>query len=82
LVLLTSHRRRANGEQDGDTALLLACDNGHINVARWLVTEVGIDARTEKDNVSAGTAAAACVLGWVGDHGGDALGEHQQHHRL
>ena len=38
--------------QDGYTALLLACMNGHLAVARWLIEEKGVDYRTEKSNVS------------------------------
>ena len=38
--------------QDGNTALLQACMNGHLAVARWLVEEKGVDYRTEKSNVS------------------------------
>jgi hypothetical protein len=34
------------------TALLAACDNGHLDVARWLVTDAGSDARLERDCVS------------------------------
>jgi ankyrin repeat protein len=37
--------------QAGNTALLLACWSGHIDVARWLVSEAGSDARLERDNV-------------------------------
>ncbi len=29
----------------------MACAYGHVDVARWLVTEVGIDARSERSNV-------------------------------
>ena len=38
--------------QDGSTALLLACMNGHLAVARWLVEEKGVDYRAEKNSVS------------------------------
>ncbi len=34
-------------EQNGRTAHLLACANGHLNVAQWLVTSAGTDARSE-----------------------------------
>jgi hypothetical protein len=37
--------------QDGDTTLLLACLKGHIDVARWLVSEAGSDARSEQNDV-------------------------------
>ncbi len=37
--------------QDGDSALLLACWHGHIDVARWLVSEAGSDGRSERNNV-------------------------------
>ncbi len=33
------------------TALLSACHHGHLDLARWLVTEGGSDARSERDNV-------------------------------
>ncbi len=39
-------------DQDGWSALLLACANGHHDVARWLVTDAGSDARSERNNVS------------------------------
>jgi ankyrin repeat protein len=39
-------------DQDGSTALLLACEHGHLDVARWLVTDAGSDARSERDSVS------------------------------
>jgi hypothetical protein len=39
-------------DQRGQTALLLACGNGRLDVARWLVTDVGSDARSERDSVS------------------------------
>ena len=38
--------------QDGNTALLLACWNGHLAVARWLVEEKSVDYRAEQNNVS------------------------------
>jgi ankyrin repeat protein len=40
------------GGQLGATALLVACRSGHLDVAQWLVTLPGIDARLERDNVS------------------------------
>ena len=44
--------RLACRSQNGSTALLLACMNGHLAVARWLIEEKGVDYRAEKDNVS------------------------------
>jgi ankyrin repeat protein len=44
--------------QDGSSALLLACCNGHIDVARWLVSEAGSDARSERSNVRQRSCAA------------------------
>jgi hypothetical protein len=39
-------------DQDGWSALLEACVHGHLDVARWLVTDAGSDARSERNNVS------------------------------
>ncbi len=38
-------------DQWGHTALLLACEYGHLDVARWLVTAAGSDARSERSKV-------------------------------
>jgi hypothetical protein len=38
--------------QHGDSALLLACSNGRLDVARWLVS-LGLDARSDENNVCA-----------------------------
>ena len=38
--------------QFGDSALLLACSNGRLDVARWLVS-LGLDARLDHNNVRA-----------------------------
>jgi hypothetical protein len=54
--------------QDGYTALLLACLRGHIDVARWLVSEAGSDARSERNNVCR-CDDAACVCGVVSQCG-------------
>ncbi len=37
--------------QNGRTALLLASTYGHTAVVKWLVTEIGCDAKSERDNV-------------------------------
>jgi hypothetical protein len=39
-------------DQDGWSALLVACVRGRLDVARWLVTDAGSDARSERHNVS------------------------------
>jgi hypothetical protein len=39
-------------EQNGYTALLTACANGHLDVARWLVTDAGSNVRSERAKVS------------------------------
>jgi hypothetical protein len=39
-------------DQDGWSALLAACAGGHLDVARWLVTHAGCDARSERGEVS------------------------------
>lgn len=44
--------------QDGDTALLLACANGHMDVVKWLVTEAGSNAALERNNVGCQCEAA------------------------
>ena len=38
--------------QGGNTALLVACWNGELAVARWLIEEKGVDYRAEKSDVS------------------------------
>jgi ankyrin repeat protein len=43
-------------DQDGWSALLLACASGHLDVARWLVTDTGSDARSERTKVSCGSS--------------------------
>ncbi len=47
-------------DQDGRTALLLACADGHLDVVRWLVTDAGSDVRSERDEVS---CRCLCVCG-------------------
>jgi hypothetical protein len=47
--------------QDGSTALLVACANGSLDVARWLVKDAGCDARSERDKVRY-SAARHCVV--------------------
>jgi hypothetical protein len=45
-------RCRAYGHmQFGNSALLTACWNGHVDVVRWLVDEMGADYRNEKNKV-------------------------------
>jgi hypothetical protein len=39
-------------DQDGTSAVLLACSNGHLDIVRWLVTDVGSDVRSERSDVS------------------------------
>jgi hypothetical protein len=39
-------------DQRDNTALLLACKHGHLDLARWLVTDAGSDARSERNGVS------------------------------
>jgi ankyrin repeat protein len=50
--------------QNGYTALLAACANGHLDVARWLVTAAGSDVRSERDEVSS-LCYSVCELGLV-----------------
>ncbi len=68
LVFLLTVVMRGYGclSQYGDTALLLACLSGRIDVARWLVSEAGSDARSERNNVGrCGNAASACLVSHV-----------------
>ncbi len=37
--------------QSGRTALLCACEKGHLEVAQWLVSSAGSSAATERNNV-------------------------------
>jgi hypothetical protein len=46
-------------DQDGDTALLVACRFGQLDVAKWLVTHAGSDVRAKRKNVS---CALCCQL--------------------
>ncbi len=45
--------------QYGGTALLLACEYGHFEVVKWLVTDAGSDAVSEQNSVS---CALCCQL--------------------
>jgi hypothetical protein len=38
-------------DQGTNTALLLACMRGHLDVVRWLVTDAGSDARSKRAKV-------------------------------
>jgi ankyrin repeat protein len=58
-------------EQNGRTAHLLACANGHLNVAQWLVTSTGTDARSE--NVGRVCAAVVSFFGRGDDLHGSAV---------
>jgi ankyrin repeat protein len=51
-------------EQDGRTALLCACANGHLDVAQWLVTSGGSDARSERNNVRILRGAVVRSIWW------------------
>jgi hypothetical protein len=57
---LTVVMRGDEVSQVGDTALLLACRHGHVDVARWLVSDAGSDARSERSNVGCCDDDAAC----------------------
>ncbi len=52
LMARVAYRFVLRGDQNGATALLLACGNGHLDVVTWLVTNAGSDARSERTNVS------------------------------
>ena len=49
--------------QDGSTALMLACGNGRLDVARWLVDEKGCDVNARR-TVGSGlwVYVTSCVL--------------------
>jgi hypothetical protein len=48
--------------QNGSTALLLACAQGYLDMARWLVANASSDARSERDDVSCrGSCCRRCV---------------------
>ena len=59
--------RLACRSQNGSTALLLACMNGHLAVARWLIEEKGVDYRAEKSTVSVMcfSKRSGIVVGWA-----------------
>jgi ankyrin repeat protein len=52
-------------EQYGNTALLLACDNGHLEVAQWLVSSAGSNAVSERNDVRSVPLVALHVVGLV-----------------
>ena len=49
-------------DQDGSTALLWATRCGYLDVARWLVTDAGRDARSERDHVRRRFACVAAAV--------------------
>ncbi len=51
--------------QDGKTALMLACQNGRSDVARWLVAEKGCDVHA-KDTVSVALLLRVVLMDVVG----------------
>jgi hypothetical protein len=53
---LSTLRRDAVGAQDsGDSALIVACRRGALDIARLLVSEAGCDPTTERNNVCCAT---------------------------
>ncbi len=48
-------------DQGGNTALLVACASGRLDVARWLVTDAGSDARSERSIVSCRSLLSASL---------------------
>jgi ankyrin repeat protein len=52
-------------EQNGRTALLCACVNGHLHVAQWLVTSAGSDFRSDSERDNVGRSCVAS-LGFCG----------------
>ncbi len=57
--------------QDGNTALLVACWSGHLEVVQWLVSSAGSNAATERDNVRTMMWVSATTIAF---YGADSIG--------